>query len=150
MVVPVVALSATLSPTIGFIRSIDEVLSDSTDVLQISVEKIGSGGCGKEPYEYSVWISGVFKGELRPSNSYQFCGYSGLETDRVYVVGLWRDQVGSAGVLYPDAIFIEQMPDEFYRQLSYETHVKDFDGKRYLVEGIEVPGFKELLEKLPR
>jgi hypothetical protein len=139
------AFHVSLAAEIGHIRQSQEVIEGSSSLLKIRVISITSLGCDGKYDKYVAKPLVVYRGKEKALEPFEFCGYAGLNTATTYIVGLESNKPTDSPRLYPDAIFIERMPGDFYRALSYESDKYDCGGKTLMVVGTKIIDFETLV-----
>jgi hypothetical protein len=140
-----IAGPAAATPENGEIRSVQQVVSQSTSLLKVNVHAVIAGGCGKFD-KYTVFVLHTFKGREDEKREYDVCGYSGLSTAFTYIIGLEPNEAVDKEFFYPDAIFMERLPGEYYRAVSYQSNVYTAGDNEYLLAGIGVPNLEDKIQ----
>jgi hypothetical protein len=136
----------TKAAEIGEIRSVEQVVDQSSSVYQVGVDEIVTHGCGNF-VKYKVRVMRVFKGQAKEGSTYDVCGYPGLSTAFSYIIGLEVNDAVNKQFFYPDAIFIERLPGEYYRAISYQSNVYTSGNDEYLLAGIGVPNLEDIIQR---
>jgi hypothetical protein len=129
----------------GVIRGVDEVVAEASSIYRVRIYSVDSDACGNKLTKYKGEIIEIFKGTLTPRTKVKFCGYPGLSNVENYLLAFQRldDEME---VVYPDAVFIERLPDEYYRVLSYESNKYEVDGKKAMVLGFEQENLLDVIK----
>ena len=134
-------------PAPDHIRSVDELFAEALEIHTVLVTSANGDGCKTTRINGMVTYSGTVQKTYRGQNSERitFCGFSGIAINRIYVLAVEANAVSGQRVVSPDGIFIEQLPGEFYRQLSYESNERKVDGKDVLILGLKQTGLSSSL-----
>ncbi|NUO75112.1 MAG: hypothetical protein HOQ32_03775 [Lysobacter sp.] len=134
-----------------YIRPIQEVVKDSSGIMLIHMRSAQTGTCGiagaKGVVEYEGQVGQVYKGETPVRKTVKFCGYGGLTINSAYLI-MFDPSKASRPFFSPDAVFLEHMPERYYRMVSYESAEFTVEGKAAVVAAIYEPSIAELLRKL--
>lgn len=138
------------SPQLDYIRPVDELLGDASHIDLILVEASSIDQC---PFAKDDGLI-TYKGSIRKTyksarqeKKITFCGYSGLSVNRSYVIA-FQDYGSRKGLFFsPDAVFLQRLPSEFYRLLSFESNLRTVEGTPTILSGRKVADLETLLRK---
>lgn len=131
-----------------YIRPLNELISDSQEIRLLRVVSGAAGSCGIEGarglVSYSSSVLQTLKGP-QVGASLDFCGFTGLEINRTYLIAFDQPRVSGVKFFSPDGAFLETTPGEYFRLLSYESSLYEVEGKLAIISGFKESG---LLEKI--
>ena len=131
-----------------YIRPINELIAESEEIRLVRVISGAAGSCGIEGahgvVSYSSRLIETFKGTASEV-TLDFCGFTGLEINRTYLIAFDDPKIDGVRFFSPDGVFLETIPGEYFRLLSYESSKYEVGGRSAIVKGFEE---KDILEKI--
>ena len=135
------------------IRTIPELVKHTDSFAEVRVKSSSSVGCPNSGGQAAAYYTAVvIAASSKLPSTLRFCSYGTLNLFSTYIVSIVNSPKNSWPVVPLDGIFVERLPDQFFRLVSFESHVVTVGGRTLLVEGSEEKDMASILGtwRLPR